>query len=94
MKASERALNLARCFNVREGFTTLDDTLPERLFEELSFGSRKGSKLHSEQFDSALRMYYEMMGWDHTTGIPTAGKLHELDLGWAAQQLANSKLRD
>lgn len=94
MIASERALNLARSFNVREGFTTLDDTLPERLFEEMSVGSRKGSKIHSEELHDALRMYYKMMGWDRTTGIPTAGKLHQLDLGWAVEQMANPKHSD
>lgn len=87
MKTSERALNLARCFNVREGFTNADDNLPERLFEELSFGPRKGSKLDREKFDTALRLYYAMMGWDRDTGIPTAAKLHELGIGWAAQEI-------
>jgi aldehyde:ferredoxin oxidoreductase len=82
MKSSERALNLARCFNAREGFTAKDDRLPERLFQELEFGNRKGAKLDKDQFDGALRLYYEMMGWNRDTGIPTAAKLHELGLDW------------
>lgn len=87
MKASERALNLARAFNVREGFTASDDTLPERFFEEIQFGSSKGAKLEREQFNRALQLYYEMMGWNRSTGVPTAAKLHELDLGWIAQEI-------
>jgi len=87
MKVSERALNLARCFNIREGFTAADDTLPDRLFEELSFGQRKGFKIDRQQFDTALQLYYEMMGWNRNTGIPDSAKLHELDLGWAANQI-------
>jgi len=87
MKASERALTLARCFNVREGFRAADDTLPSRLFEELLFGQRKGLKIDRQQFDAALRLYYEMMGWNRDTGIPDSAKLHELDLGWAAKQI-------
>jgi len=87
MKASERALTLARCFNIREGFTAADDNLPNRLFEELSFGQRKGSKIDRQQFATALRLYYEMMGWNRDTGIPDSAKLHELDLGWAAEQM-------
>ncbi len=87
MKASERALTLARCFNIREGFTAADDNLPNRLFEELSFGQRKGSKIDRQQFATALRLYYEMMGWNRDTGIPDPAKLHELDLGWAAEQI-------
>ncbi len=83
MKDSERALNLARIFNIREGFTASDDTLPDRFFGELAFGQRKGSKVDRRQFDGALRLYYEMMGWDGDTGVPSAAKLHELDLAWA-----------
>jgi aldehyde:ferredoxin oxidoreductase len=87
MKASERALNLTRCFNVREGFTAKDDKVPERFFEGLRFGSRKGAKLKKQEFDEALSLYYEMMGWDSGTGIPTAGKLHELDLEWVTHEM-------
>jgi len=82
MKASERALNLTRAFNVREGFTAADDALPERLYEEIQFGPSKGAKIDKEQFKNALQLYYEMMGWNPETGSPSATKLHELDLGW------------
>jgi aldehyde:ferredoxin oxidoreductase len=82
MKASERALNLTRAFNVREGFTAADDALPERLYEEIQFGPSKGAKIDKEQFQNALRLYYEMMGWNPETGTPSATKLLELDLGW------------
>lgn len=86
MKASERALTLARCFNIREGFTAADDRLPDRLHEELLFGQRKGSKIDRQQFNAALHLYYEMMGWNRNSGIPTPAKLHELDLEWAAKE--------
>ena len=35
LRIGERATNLARLFNVREGFSGADDTLPERLFQPL-----------------------------------------------------------
>jgi len=82
MKASERALNLTRVFNVREGFAAADDALPERLYEELQFGAMKGARIDREQFKEALELYYEMMGWNPKTGAPTSAKLLELDLGW------------
>jgi aldehyde:ferredoxin oxidoreductase len=82
LKASERALNVARAFNVREGFSAKDDVLPERLHEELQFGPMKGAKIDKEQFRKALELYYEMMGWSTETGAPTSAKLLELDLGW------------
>jgi aldehyde:ferredoxin oxidoreductase len=87
MKASERALNVARAFNVREGFTASDDSIPERFFEEIQFGHSKGAKLDKQEFENALRLYYEMMGWDRSTGLPTAAKLHELGLGWVTQEI-------
>lgn len=86
MKASERALNIARAFNMREGFTKSDDTLPKRLFEEVQFGRNKGARLDREQFQRALHLYYEMMGWNPNTGAPTTTKLNELDLGWIIKE--------
>jgi len=37
----------------------------------------------------AKRTYYRMMGWDEETGVPTVGKLEELDISWFAAELAN-----
>lgn len=89
MKASERAFNLARCFNVREGFSAKDDTLPERFFESLEFGARKGQKIDKEKFYEAIRLFYEMAGWD-PEGRPTKAKLYELGLGWVVNELYKS----
>ncbi len=38
MKVGERANTMYRLFNLREGFTAADDTLPDRLFEGLNNG--------------------------------------------------------
>ena len=73
---------MARSFNVIHGATPEDDTLPDRLYEELIGGPLEGSKLDREETEKAVRTYYEMMGWDGKTGIPTEGKLHELNVGW------------
>lgn len=87
----ERAITLARCFNIREGFTKNDDTLPERFFKPLRSGAMKGEKILKEEFESALKLFYEMMGWDPETGIPTKAKLHELDIGWIVNLLNQVK---
>ena len=42
LAVGERATNLARVFNVREGFSALDDTLPDRLFTPLAAGAWRG----------------------------------------------------
>lgn len=86
MKVGERATTMARAFNVREGLTRADDTLPERLFSPLPRGPLEGLKLSREELDRALSLYYQMMGWDEQ-GVPTRAKLEELDVGWVADLL-------
>ncbi len=88
MKTGERATTLARVFNLKHGLLPKDDTLPDRMFEELEGGVLSGNKLNKDEFEEAVRLYYEMMGWDKETGIPTKGKLYELDLGWAYSEVA------
>lgn len=87
MKVGERATTLTRVFNVKHGITSDDDRLPERLFGPLESGALKGAKIPKEEFLAALPMYYQMMGWDKDTGIPTDAKLEELDIGWAKNEL-------
>ena len=91
MKAGERASVLTRCFNIKHGKSRKDDTLPERMFEELAGGPLKGSKMDRVEFDKALSLYYEMMGCDRETGIPTQGRLHELSIAWAGEHLDGIK---
>jgi aldehyde:ferredoxin oxidoreductase len=87
MKAGERATTLTRCFNLKQGLKPQDDRLPDRLFEGLQAGFLKGSKLDRQEFQKAVRLYYEMMGWDSQSGVPTEGKLFELGLPWANEEL-------
>lgn len=82
MRVSDRSMNMARVFNLREGFGRNDDTWPERLFEPLSDGPNKGKTFSKEDLESAKDLYYEMMGWDKENGRPTEGKLVELNLEW------------
>ena len=80
MKLGETAVNLAKVFNVREGLTRADDTLPPRLLEEpLPDGPAQGKV--NENLDQMLDKYYELRGWDKATGKPMPEKLRELGLG-------------
>jgi aldehyde:ferredoxin oxidoreductase len=73
----ERISTLARLFNVREGFSRLQDTLPARnLSEPMSGGPAAG---HVVELTPMLDEYYRIMGWDHN-GIPTAERLEMLHL--------------
>jgi aldehyde:ferredoxin oxidoreductase len=86
MELGERAITMARMFNVREGFTGKDDYLPDRLYEPLEAGTEREKKIVREQFADALRLYYEALGWDPETGIPTDGRLAFLGLDWLIDQ--------
>ncbi|MBT9166243.1 MAG: hypothetical protein DDT25_00926 [Chloroflexi bacterium] len=78
-RLGERIYNLARAFNVREGLTRADDTLPKRLLEDpMPEGVAKGHTV--EKLDEMLDAYYEFRGWDKETGKPTPEKLKELGL--------------
>ena len=84
MLLGERRINMMKMFNVREGFTAADDTLPPRLFEDplVSEGLGKGRKIDKEVFAKLKSEYYTMNGWDPVSGLPGVVKLKELGLGW------------
>jgi aldehyde:ferredoxin oxidoreductase len=77
IRAGERIWNLERLYNLREGFTRADDTLPRRLLEEPApDGPSKGWVSHLPEM---LDEYYRFRGWDEE-GVPTPRKLKELGL--------------
>ncbi|MFA4965628.1 MAG: aldehyde ferredoxin oxidoreductase family protein [Thermoleophilia bacterium] len=81
MHAGERALAMSRVFNVREGFGPAADTLPSLFFTPFADGPLAGQNaLDPDRFADAVRLYYEMSGWDSVTGMPTPGKMAELGL--------------
>jgi len=83
----ERGTNMARIFNMREGFTRADDTLPERLFGGLENGKLAGMPFPRDDFQEALSNLYELKGWDRETGVPGRERLESLGMGWAADLL-------
>jgi len=75
--AGERIWNLERLFNLKAGFTSADDILPQRhLKEAVSEGPSKGLV---NQLDKMLPEYYGIRGWD-SEGRPTEDKLKELGI--------------
>ena len=65
-KIASNISNATRTFNIREGLTQEDDTLPRRFFEE---PIEEGKILKREDFDRLLAEYYELRGWDRR-GVP------------------------
>lgn len=77
MKVGERVWNLERLYNLREGFSKDDDTLPKRLLEEpVEEGPSKGFVV---KLAPMLEEYYAFRGWDEN-GVPKPEKLKELSL--------------
>jgi len=73
----ERIYTLERLFNVREGFSRKDDTLPRRFLETpLQEGPSNGRVVPLEDL---LNEYYEVRNWDEN-GIPTDKLLEKLAL--------------
>lgn len=80
-RCGERNFNLMRLFCVREGITRESDTLPKRLMEEpLPDGPAAGEVISQETLERLKDAYYDLRGWDRTTGIPTPEKMQELGL--------------
>ncbi|MBE9541271.1 MAG: aldehyde ferredoxin oxidoreductase C-terminal domain-containing protein, partial [Proteobacteria bacterium] len=83
-KTGERIYNLERAFNIREGLSRADDTLPARLLEEpMPEGPAEG---HVVNLKPLLDAYYEYRGWDNN-GKPTPEKLKELELDWLINEI-------
>ena len=77
LKCGERTNNLVRLFNLREGLTAAEDTLPARFLKEpLSEGPSRGRVVNLKPM---LEEYYLVRGWDEQ-GIPEPQKLEELGL--------------
>jgi aldehyde:ferredoxin oxidoreductase len=87
MNVGKRALTMARIFNLREGLTAEDDWLPPRFFNPTTSGPLYSTAVDPDRLREAIRTFYETMGWDKETGVPTRTTLEQLDIGWAAAQL-------
>lgn len=87
LKVGERALTLARVFNVREGFDASSDHLAERSYGPTASGALADGGIDREILQEALQAYYGMIGWDEESGVPTVSKLHELGVSWAVDYL-------
>ncbi len=89
MKIGERQVNVKRAFNIREGLTRLDDTLPKRFTEEpMPEGPGKGQVANLKIM---LDEYYRLRGWDLETGMIERKTLKRLDLVEVEEELARLK---
>jgi aldehyde:ferredoxin oxidoreductase len=81
MTAGERAITLSRVYNHREGFSRSDDRLPDKYTQDMSDGPyRDKLGIDETNFYRMLMDYYEEMGWDRDTGLPTTETILRLAL--------------
>jgi aldehyde:ferredoxin oxidoreductase len=67
----ERIHNLKKLFNIREGWNSGDDWLPERLLNEsLPTGIARGVALSANELREMIQAYYAARGWDEAGLIP------------------------
>ena len=79
--AGERICTLKKLFNVREGWTRTDDTLPPRVLEEaLPTGVGAGTVLTRSELDAMIGSYYEARGWTAEGMVPEE-RIEALALG-------------
>ena len=62
-----------KLFNLREGWTPAEDTLPQRFLSEgLPAGATAGATLPRERLQAMVRAYYAARGWDDEGRVPAA----------------------
>jgi aldehyde:ferredoxin oxidoreductase len=81
-QCADRACTLEKLFNLREGASRDDDTLPDRYFEEPAPSGPedvRGKALDRDKFALMVDEYYRIHGWDEK-GVPGTERLKELGL--------------
>ncbi len=85
---TDRIINLERAFNCREGLRREHDVLAERFMTEpIPEGPSKGLYCPKEELEPMKDEYYDLMGWDKKTGIPSRDTLKRLGLNKQAEDL-------
>jgi aldehyde:ferredoxin oxidoreductase len=69
--AARRIVTAKKLYNVRQGWTPAEDTLPRRfLTEGLPDGASAGAVLPRERLQAMVRAYYAARGWDEAGRVP------------------------
>ncbi|MEF9918316.1 MAG: aldehyde ferredoxin oxidoreductase family protein [Eubacterium sp.] len=76
LQIGERGFTIERLFNLREGLTALDDTLPDRLTKTPQDPDQKNTCVDLE---TMLPVYYKVRGW-HANGVPKKATLKRLGI--------------
>lgn len=70
---AERIVNARKLFNVREGWTRVEDTLPPRFLQEsLPDGPAEGASLSAQGLSRMIAAYYAARGWTEEGDVPSS----------------------
>jgi aldehyde:ferredoxin oxidoreductase len=94
-KSGERINNLGRLFNIREGLSRKDDTLPWKVMNVPipDEGIAKGSFVSQADLDLLLDDYYEVRGWT-IDGVPTVEMLTKIGMDDLAYLVKGEKSKE
>jgi aldehyde:ferredoxin oxidoreductase len=90
-QTAERAYDMARAFNAREGFGPEQDELPARFTRPVPAGPASDKAPSAEEWRAATIKFYQLMGWGPESAAPTRAKLEDLGVGWVADLLEEGK---
>ena len=98
-KVGERIFTLHRALTIR-GMNQVNmckehDQSPEWIFKDdkdKPAFSKGTIRMDKADIEKSLDLFYEVMGWDKTTGAPTAQAYKQLGLGYVADELAKGGL--
>jgi aldehyde:ferredoxin oxidoreductase len=77
---ARRIVAAKKLFNVREGWSRAEDTLPERFLSEgLPSGVSAGAVLPRQRLEQMIQKYYELRGWTDE-GLVPPGQMRALKL--------------
>ena len=81
-------MNFFLNLTLRERFIFRNDILPEIFYHNFKGGSLDGQgAINKKDFEKAIRLRYQLVGWNADTGIPTTAKLIELGLDWLIDEV-------
>jgi aldehyde:ferredoxin oxidoreductase len=70
---ARRIVTAKKLFNIREGWTAAEDTLPKRFLSEgLPDGASSGAVLPAERLQEMIQAYYAARDWDSQGNVPDA----------------------
>ena len=88
MKDGEKGFTYKKLLNAQEGFNRNDDKVPELWLRPMNTPEGieettdyyKEKVIRADDFEKILADYYDERGWDTETGLPTKGKLKNLNI--------------